>query len=676
MIGICLQARMGSTRFRGKMLSKLGERPVIKWVLARASLAKADIKALLTSNLEEDDVLCEIASSMDWQVIRGSQEDVLERYAKAVDLFGLHYVVRITGDCPLIDPKVIDVAIEQSLKLKPDYLRVDKIVDGFDVEVINSEWILKAHKEAILPSQREHVTPYIFSSKRAKKEFIALHEEDLSYIHLSVDYPEDIEHIEKVLDELKSEDFTYFDVVKLIKSKPEMFKIDGFVPNLGYKKSLERDKEYIKSMKAKPLELKNTLSHFSRALELIPMASQTFSKSYLQLSLGASPLFAKEAKGCTIKDIDGNEFIDYTMGLGACVLGYAFEPILESIKKQLEKGSIYTLSASLELELAELICNVVPSAKMVRFGKNGSDVTSAAVRLARAITKRDMVACCGYHGWQDWYIASTTRNAGIPDAIKDLTVSFNYNDIDSLAMLFDRHKNKIACVILEPVGVEEPRDGFLEKVIELSHENGALVVFDEVVTGFRFALGGAQELFNLEPDISCFGKAMANGLPISAIVGKREYMRYFDEVFFSFTFGGETLSIASAIATIEYMKQNDVIKTLWTQGQKLKTAIQNLIFEKELEDLVYVLGFPVRFILDFKSNEALKLKTLFQQECAKRGILFTGSHNMSFSHSDEIIDKTIRVYSEVFDIIKYAYKYNILDEMLEGEILKPVFRKP
>ncbi|MCS7084160.1 MAG: aminotransferase class III-fold pyridoxal phosphate-dependent enzyme, partial [Aquificaceae bacterium] len=672
MIGICLQARMGSTRFRGKMLAKINGKPLINWVISRASFAKSDVKALLTSNLEEDDILCEIVISLGWQVVRGDSEDVLERYAKAVELFGLSHVVRITGDCPLIDPELINIAINHCLESKADYFSFSGIIDGFEVEVINSDWILKAYKNAVLPSQREHVTPYVSSSKRAKKVSIKLHEEDFSSIHLSVDYPEDIEVIETVLKELNSENFGYFDVVKLIKSKPELFMREEFIPNLGYRRSIEKDREFVKSLKAKSLSFEKTISHFKRAIEIIPTASQTFSKSYLQLSVGASPLFAKEAKGCIIKDADGNELIDYTMGLGACILGYAFEPILEGLKKQLEKGTIYTLSSTLELELAELISKVIPSAQMVRFGKNGSDVTSAAVRLARAITNRDMVACCGYHGWQDWYIASTTRSAGVPKAVKDLTLSFNYNDIDSLKKLFEQHKDKIACVILEPVGIEEPRDNFLKQVIDISHENGALVVFDEVVTGFRFALGGAQELFNVEPDLSCFGKAMANGLPMSAIVGKSEYMKHFDEVFFSFTFGGETLSIVSAIETINYMRENNVINTLWHRGQRLKTAIENLISEKELEDIAFVKGFPVRFVLDFKTQDALKLKTLFQQECAKRGVLFTGSHNISFSHSDEIIEKTIAVYSEVFEILKYANYYGLIEEMLEGEILQPV----
>ncbi|MDC4226424.1 MAG: aminotransferase class III-fold pyridoxal phosphate-dependent enzyme [Candidatus Manganitrophus sp.] len=274
----------------------------------------------------------------------------------------------------------------------------------------------------------------------------------------------------------------------------------------------------------------------------------------------------REGKGALLTDLDGNRFIDFTMGLGACLLGYAFEPVNREIEATLKKGTAYTLPHHLEYDLAELLTRIIPSAEMVRFGKNGSDVTSAAVRLARAATGREIVACCGYHGWQDWYIATTTRSLGIPEEVKKKTVTFQYNRIESLQAVFDRHPNQIACVILEPVSLEAPQKNFLAKVKKMAHEQGAILVFDEVVTGFRFDIGGAQAYFDVTPDLACFGKAMANGMPVSAIVGKRDIMKLFDEIFFSFTFGGETLSIAAAIATIQYILENKVTPFLWKQG--------------------------------------------------------------------------------------------------------------
>ncbi|MCX8060021.1 MAG: aminotransferase class III-fold pyridoxal phosphate-dependent enzyme, partial [Aquificaceae bacterium] len=228
---------------------------------------------------------------------------------------------------------------------------------------------------------------------------------------------------------------------------------------------------------------------------------------------------------------------------------------------------------------------------------------------------------------------------------------------------------------MEPVGLEEPREGFLQEVRRLTQREGALLIFDEVVTGFRFSLGGAQEYFGVLPDLACFGKAMGNGLPISAVVGKRELMELFEEVFFSFTFGGETASILSAIATIEYMREHRVIDHIWKQGKKLKEGIEELIQDKEMEDIAFVKGYPVRFVLDFFGEESLKLKTLFQQECAKRGLIFTGAHNMALPHDDEVVQKTLEVYDQVLDIVKFAVEYSMVDELLEGRVLEPVFRK-
>jgi len=674
--GIVLQARNGSTRFPYKMVADINGRKSIEWLLKRLEKVKVNERIVATSWKEEDRDILKIAEYHNWKTLAGDPEDVLSRYAKAVEDFSLDVVVRITGDCPLIDPELVQKALSKALEENVDYLVLTGIIDGFDVEVIKGEWILRAYQRAKLPSEREHVSPYIRKSKKAKKLFYRIHEEDLSHIHLSLDYPEDLVIIERIIKIFGKEDFTYEEVVKLIKEKPEILKREKEIPvNEGYLKSLRQDKDFIRSLRAKPLKLENSLRHFEKTKTLIPNCSQTFSKSYLQFSVGAVPLFVKEGKGCYLTDLDENTYIDYTMGLGACILGYAFEPVIERVEKELRRGTVFTLPSYLETELAELLRETIPCCEMARFGKNGSDVTSAGVRLARAYTGRKYIACCGYHGWQDWYIGTTTRDRGIPEEVKSLTLSFEYNNIQSLERLFEEYKNQIACVIIEPVGVEEPREDFLQKVRELTQKHGALLIFDEVVSGFRFSLGGAQEYFGVVPDLACFGKAMGNGMPISAIVGRSEIMELFEEVFFSFTFGGETASIVSAIATIQYLRDKKVIPYLWEQGKRLKQSIQKLIEDKEMEDIAFVKGYDVRFLLDFVGENSLKLKTLFQQECAKRGILFTGSHNMALPHDDKIVEKTLEVYDEVFDIVKFAVEYDMVDELIEGQILQPVFRK-
>ncbi|MFN7088745.1 MAG: aminotransferase class III-fold pyridoxal phosphate-dependent enzyme [Candidatus Paceibacteria bacterium] len=308
----------------------------------------------------------------------------------------------------------------------------------------------------------------------------------------------------------------------------------------------------------------------------------------------------------------------------------------------------------------------------------GSGGTAPAVRAARAFTGRERVACCGYHGWQDWYIATTTRNRGVPEAVKNLTLTFEYNNIKSLEKIFEENRNQIACVIMEPVGVVEPKDNFLQKVKELTYKNGALLIFDEVVTGFRFSLGGAQEYFGVIPDLACFGKAMANGFPLSAIVGRKEIVKLFEEVFYSFTFGGEIVSIAASLATIKELKDKNVIKHLWEQGRKIKDGYNVLAREYGLEKYTQCIGYPTRTVITFKNDENedfWELKSLFQQECIKRGILFTGNHNICFSHTNKDIDYTLRVYRTVLEIIKDAIEKNKVKKLLEGKPVKPVFRK-
>ncbi|MCL5072157.1 MAG: aminotransferase class III-fold pyridoxal phosphate-dependent enzyme, partial [Actinobacteria bacterium] len=313
-------------------------------------------------------------------------------------------------------------------------------------------------------------------------------------------------------------------------------------------------------------EIKESNNIYKEAKKLIPCQTQCLSKGPTQFVDGVAPKYLKKGKGCRVWDVDGNEYIDYGMGLGPIILGYCYDAVDKAIINQLKDAIILTQMHPLEVEVAQLLVDTIPCAEMVRYGKNGSDVTSAAIRLARAYTGRDIIACCGYHGWQDWYIAVTERNAGIPEAVRKLTKQFKYNDIDSLIKIFDKYKGNVACVIMEPMGVVFPKNDFLNKVKELTHKNKAILIFDEVITGFRWSLGGAQEYFNITPDLATFGKAMANGMPLSALVGKKEIMQKLEDVFFSFTFGGEILSLAAAKATINEMKKKNVIEHIHKMG--------------------------------------------------------------------------------------------------------------
>ena len=414
-----------------------------------------------------------------------------------------------------------------------------------------------------------------------------------------------------------------------------------------------------------------------RALKTIPLGSQTFSKSKTQYPFGVSPYFITRGQGSHVWDVDGNEYIDFVNSLAAVTLGYNDPEVTAAVRAQLEEGIIFSLPHPIEMQVAEKIVEMVPCAEMVRFGKNGSDATSGAIRLARAYTSRDHVAVCGYHGWQDWYIGSTARNLGVPKSTRDLTHVFNYNDIDSLNKIFKEYPDQVAAVIMEPMNTTEPLDGFLEKVKELTHNNDAVLIFDETITGFRYANGGAQEYFGVTPDLATFGKGLANGYPVSAIAGKAEIMRLMEEIFFSFTFGGETLSLAAALVTMTKLQKEPVIKTLWTQGRKIVDRTKALIEKHELGNILSVGGKACWSFLIFKDTDIYsqwELKTLFLQEVFARGILALGSHNMTYAHSDSDISKLLKVYDEVFAIIKEALVKRNLNELLQTKPLAPLFK--
>jgi glutamate-1-semialdehyde aminotransferase len=416
--------------------------------------------------------------------------------------------------------------------------------------------------------------------------------------------------------------------------------------------------------------------YLARARRVIPSATQTFSKGPTQFVQGVAPTFLMQGAGCRVRDVDGREYLDNSMALGAVSLGYGYERVNAAVERQLRNGGSFSLPHPLEVEVAELLVDTIPCAEMVRFGKNGSDATAGAVRLARAVTGREVIACCGYHGWQDWYIGTTTRSAGVPEAVKPLTVQFVYNDLGSLERVFAEHSGAVAAVIMEPMGVLPPDDGFLELVRDLAHREGALLVYDEILTGFRVGLGGAQEHFDITPDLGCFGKAMANGFPVSAVVGRRDLMEVFDEVFFSFTFGGDAFALAATLATVSEYRERDVVAHLWDVGGRLRDGFNELAHAAGLADTASCVGLPPRNVTIFRDEsgaESLLAKSLFQQECLKRGVLFTGAHNPSFSHGDADIDETLGVYAEAFAVLTRSG--GALERALEGEPVEHVFRQ-
>ncbi len=427
-------------------------------------------------------------------------------------------------------------------------------------------------------------------------------------------------------------------------------------------------------MEIRERKLTKSVEYWERAEKVIPCGTQTLSKGPDQFVKGVYPIYLERGKGSHVFDVDGNEYIDYPCSLGPIILGHAYPATIEAVTRQLKQGITFTLMHPLEVELAELIVECIPCAEMVRYGKNGSDVTSAAVRLARAYTGQEKIAHCGYHGWQDWYVIGTERNKGVPKALKELLYPFQYNRIETLERIFEENKGEVAAVIMEQGG-EDPQNGFLDKVRELTHKNGALLIFDEIVTGFRYALGGIQEYYNVVPDLVCFGKGIANGMPLSVLAGRREIMKTLEEVFFSLTYGGETLSLAAAIATIKEIREKNVIAYIWEKGKRLQDGYNELADEIGVN--TKCIGHPPRSSLvfyDAQGQESPQMRGLFLQETIKRGILFGGPIFISFSHTGEDIDRTLAACEESLKVLKRAVDENNIAKYMEGEVPQVVFK--
>jgi glutamate-1-semialdehyde 2,1-aminomutase len=422
-----------------------------------------------------------------------------------------------------------------------------------------------------------------------------------------------------------------------------------------------------------------------RSHKIIPGGAHTYAKGDDQYPEQA-PAFIVRGKGCHVWDVDGNEFIEYGMGLRAVTLGHAFPSVVEAATRELQNGSNFTRPSTLEMECADQFMSLIPNAEMVKFSKNGSDVTTAAVRVSRAYTGRDMIAICAEHPFfaiDDWFIGTTEMNSGVPDGIQKLTVKFHYNNIDSLIDLFYQYENRIACVILEPATWMEPQNGFLENVQTVCRKNNAILIFDEMITGFRWDNGGAQKVYGVVPDLSAFGKGMANGFSLSALAGKKELMGLGgihhdrERVFLlSTTHGAETHTLAAGIETMNVYKNQNVIETLYQQGKRLMDGINRCLSDLNLTEYFQIAGRPCNLIFttrDQSKNPSQSFRTLFLQEMIQRGMI-TPSFVVSFSHSDEDIDRTIDAAAESLRVYGRALEDGI-EKYLNGRPIKPVNRR-
>ena len=423
-----------------------------------------------------------------------------------------------------------------------------------------------------------------------------------------------------------------------------------------------------------------------RALSFIPGGAHTYSKGGDQFPSNA-PQVIDRGYGCKLWDANQKQYLDLAMSLGTVLLGHAYEPVLNAVRKELNRGVNFCRPSIIEGELAERLVGIIPSAEMVKFGKNGSDAVTAAVKLARAYTGRDYIARCEsdpFNSTHDWFIGSTILNRGVPKVTRDLTLQFKYNDIQSCKDLFDRYSGKIACFLLEPVSFESPKNDFLSELKALCEKNSALLIFDEVVSGFRFSLGGVQEMVGVIPHLSAFGKGMGNGFSVSALVGQAEFMRlgginHEEERIFllSTTHGGETHSLAAAIATIDEIEKNNAIDHFWKIGEKLSKGVEKIAFDVGAQRYIKVGGYSVKPSFSFYDETGLPTmaaRTLFLQETIKHGLMMPYVVP-SFAHKNEDIDFALECIRYALIKMKSAAEDSGMLTAISGDLVKPVFRK-
>lgn len=415
----------------------------------------------------------------------------------------------------------------------------------------------------------------------------------------------------------------------------------------------------------------------ARELKVSPLAAQTYSKSYRYFCRGLAPSYIDHGEGCYIYDVDGNKFIDYICALGPITVGYNIPAVNEAVIAQVKKFASASLQSELEVELAEKLCEIVPCAEMVRFVKNGSDATTAAIRLARAYTGRDMVLMSGYHGMHDWSIGASENHKGVPDAVRSLTKNFVYNDLDDLETKLK--EDKVAAVILEPIQSDGPKKGYLAAVKELTHKYGALLIFDEVVSGFRYALGGASELYGVTPDMASFGKGMGNGYPISAVAGKKELLLQIEDgVFVSTTFGGDSISMAASLATIKILEQPGFYDHIRQIGTIQRDGIAELIRKHKLEGIVSVSGLPAHAGVAFEGHGSLSyldVQSVYSQTMIENGILVFAIYNLNASHTEKEAAAYLEATDKAFALIRQAVDEDSLEGILRGGKVDPVFKR-
>jgi len=667
-----VQARMGSTRLPNKVMKLIRGVPMIELLLARLSRAsQIDQVVVATSTDGRNLPLVEHVRKLGYDCVCGSENDVLDRYLVAARYAKADAVVRITGDCPLIDPQVVDEAVRHFKSSGVDYLsntNPPTFPDGLDTEVFTLLALERAARETREAFDREHVTPYLRRTDRFTQGSLT-NEEDLSALRWTVDEPADFAVVSKVFDHFAPDiHFTWRQVLELQRQHSELFAAN---------QQINRNEGAIMGTGQKL---------WKRAKAVIPGGNMLLSKRAEMFLPDQWPAYFSRAKGCKVWDLDGKEYIDMSiMGIGTNILGYGHPEVDAAVHQTVDAGNMSTFNCPEEVYLAEKLVELHHWADMVRLARTGGEANAIAIRIARAASGKDNVAICGYHGWHDWYLSANLSDdknldghllpglepKGVPRHLKGTVFPFNYNNYEELETLV--HAHDIGVIKMEVARNKGPENNFLHKVRRLATERGIVLIFDECTSGFRQTFGGLHKMYAIEPDMAIFGKALGNGYAITAIIGRREVMEAAQSTFISSTFWTERIGPSAALKTLEVMERLKSWETISQTGLHIRERWQQLADKHGLE--IHHWGLPALTGYTFKSPNALAYKTLVTQEMLAKGYLAGNSVYVCTEHTPEVVDSYFEALDPVFKLVRECEDGRDVMSLLKGSVCHSGFKR-
>ena len=658
-----IQARVGSRRLNKKILRKIGKKTVIEILLERLKYAKKINKIIIAiPSTKENDYLFKKLRKLNYEVFRGDENNVLKRYYECAKKFKVENIIRITSDCPLIDANLVDTGIQLFKKHKVDYLSNvlnPSFPDGLDFEIFSFKILKKSMDEHLTDIEKEHVTQHMIKSNKIRK-FNLLSKENFSYLRLTLDYKSDLLVIKKILSKFKNLKFNYNDIMSLYRSNKKIFHSN------------------IEKIRNESLLNNKGQVYWERAKKIIPGGTHLFSKRPDNFLPRLWPVYYSKAKGCKIWDLENKKYSDLcSMGLGTNLLGYSNKQVDNFVIEKLKQSNVSTLNSLEDYFLAEKLIQIHPWFDMVRFTRTGGEANSVAIRIARAATGKDKIAFCGYHGWHDWYLSSNINKktnlnnllmgglnpSGVPKNLKNTSFPFVYNDFESLEKIVSQNSD-IGIIKMEVMRNIEPKNQFLKKVRALANKKNIVLIFDECTSGFRGNLGGLHKKYGIIPDMVIFGKALGNGYPINAILGKKEVMEAAQKTFISSTFWTERLGPSAALKTISEMEKSKSWEIIANTNKRIKSKWKQIAKENNLKiQIDGMLGIP-SFRINHKDWNLFK--TYITQEMLNKKILATNTIYISTVHNNKILSN----YFEELNLNIKKIRKCISSELHIDEILK------